>query len=80
MKTWTPNAPFRGPGSQYDVITPAQSAVILADGMRDGRVIIPTDEKVWPVIQSHAASPDAFIAAKIAAFEAGDSGLPLPKR
>jgi len=50
--------------------------VILADGMRDGRVIIPTHPEVWPVMQRHAASPDEFIREKIEEFARGDLGLP----
>jgi NAD(P)-dependent dehydrogenase (short-subunit alcohol dehydrogenase family) len=81
MKTWSANVAFRGPGSQYEVITAEQVAVILADGMRDGRVFIPTDPKVWDVIRAHAASPDVFIEGKIAEFARGDSGRPsMPQR
>ena len=76
MKNWSPNAPMRGPGGEFKIITPEAAARILADGMRDGRVIIPTDETVWETLRRHAASPDAFIADKIAAFEAGDVGMP----
>lgn len=76
MKTWSENVAFRGPGSQYAVISAEQAAIILADGMRDGRVIIPTDEKVWADIQSRAASPDTFIQAKAEAFARGDLGKP----
>lgn len=76
MKTWTEGAPMRGPGVQYRLKTPEETGVILADGMRDGRVIIPTDEAVWEDVQRHAASPDAFIQAKIDAFARGDLGLP----
>lgn len=76
MKTWSQNVAFRGPGSQYTVITAEQAAIILADGMRDGRIIIPTDEKVWDVIRRHAASPDAFIQEKIEEFARGDLGKP----
>ena len=76
MKTWSENVAFRGPGGQYQVISAEQAATVLADGMRDGRVIIPTDEKVWAVLQAHAASPDAFIQTKIDAFAAGDFGKP----
>jgi NAD(P)-dependent dehydrogenase (short-subunit alcohol dehydrogenase family) len=76
MKTWTPNAVMRGPGSQYDLLVPEDVAVILADGMRVGRVIIPTHEEVWRDIQRHAASPDEFIQEKIEAFARGDLGLP----
>jgi len=76
MKTWTPDAPMRGPGLQYKLKQADEAAVILADGMRDGRVIIPTDELVWAEIQRHAANPDAFIQEKIDAFARGDTGIP----
>lgn len=76
MKTWSKNVAFRGPGSQYKVIMPEQVAVTLADGMRDGRVIIPTHDEVWQTLQSHAASPDAFIQTKIDEFAGGDFGKP----
>jgi NAD(P)-dependent dehydrogenase (short-subunit alcohol dehydrogenase family) len=76
MKTWSRQVAFRGPGSQYSVIPPERAAQILADGMRDGRVLIPTDERVWEVTQRHAASPDAFIQEQIDRFAAGDFGKP----
>ena len=76
MKTWSSNVAMRGPGSQYKLLAPEDVAVILADGMRDERVIIPTHEEVWPVMQRHAASPDAFIQEKIEEFARGDLGLP----
>lgn len=76
MKTWSENVAFRGPGSQYKVITAEQAAVILADGMRDGRVLIPTDEAVWEDLRRHAASPDAYIQSKVDDFARGDFGKP----
>jgi NAD(P)-dependent dehydrogenase (short-subunit alcohol dehydrogenase family) len=76
MKTWSENVAFRGPGSQYKVISPEQAAAILADGMRDGRVLIPTDEAVWADIQRHAASPDAYIQSKVDDFQRGEFGKP----
>jgi NAD(P)-dependent dehydrogenase (short-subunit alcohol dehydrogenase family) len=76
MKTWSANVAFRGPGSQYEVITAERAATVLADGMADGRVVIPTDPKVWDVIRRHAASPDAFIQEKIDEFARGDYGKP----
>jgi NAD(P)-dependent dehydrogenase (short-subunit alcohol dehydrogenase family) len=76
MKTWSADVAFRGPGSQYHVIMPDEAAVILADGMRDGRVVIPTDEKVWEVLQRHAADADQFLHDKMAEFARGDSGMP----
>lgn len=76
MKTWGENVAFRGPGSQYTVKTAEDAAVTLADGMRDGRILIPTDEAVWDVIQRHAASPDTFIQDKIAEVARGDLGKP----
>jgi NAD(P)-dependent dehydrogenase (short-subunit alcohol dehydrogenase family) len=76
MNTWSANVAFRGPGSQYEVITAETAATVLADGMADGRVVIPTDPKVWDVIRRHAASPDAFIQEKIDEFARGDYGKP----
>ena len=76
MRNWTPDAPMRGPGRQYRLMSAEQAAAALADGMAAGRVIIPTDETVWEDIRAHAASPDAFIQAKIEAFASGDHGLP----
>ena len=76
MKNWTPDGPMRGPGRQYQFVTPAECATILADGMERGRLIIPTDEQVWEDIRSHAASPDDFVRRKIAIEASGDFGLP----
>jgi hypothetical protein len=58
------------------VITARTAATVLADGMLDGRVVIPTDPKVWDVIRRHAVSPDAFIQGKIDEFARGDYGKP----
>jgi NAD(P)-dependent dehydrogenase (short-subunit alcohol dehydrogenase family) len=76
MKTWSKEVAFRGPGSQYEVITAEQAAAILADGMAAGRVIIPTHPEVWDVIRQHAQSPDTFIQSKIDEFARGDYGKP----
>ena len=76
MKTWSADVAMRGPGSQFELLVPEDVAVILADGMCDGRVIIPTHDEVWPVMQRHAASPDDFIREKIEEFARGDYGLP----
>jgi NAD(P)-dependent dehydrogenase (short-subunit alcohol dehydrogenase family) len=76
MKSFGENVPLRGPGSQYKVKTAEDAAATLADGMRDGRIVIPTDEKVWDVIRRHAGSPDAFIQEKIDEFARGDVGKP----
>ena len=76
MKTWTPDAPMPGPGVQYKLKTAEEVAIILADGMRDGRIIIPTDEKVWEVMRRHVESPDQFIHEKIEDFARGDWGRP----
>jgi len=76
MKNWSATAPMAGPGTQYRVKTPEEVAIILADGMRDGRILIPSDEKVWDVVRRHADSPDKFIEEKIAEFARGDWGRP----
>jgi NAD(P)-dependent dehydrogenase (short-subunit alcohol dehydrogenase family) len=76
MKTWSTNVVMRGPGSGLTIKTVEEVAIILADGMRDGRVIIPTHEEVWETLRGHAANPDAFIQAKIDEFARGDDGRP----
>jgi NAD(P)-dependent dehydrogenase (short-subunit alcohol dehydrogenase family) len=76
MKTWSTNVVMRGPGSGLTVKTVEEVATILADGMRDGRVIIPTHEEAWATLQQHAANPDAFIQGKIDEFARGDHGRP----
>lgn len=76
MKSWSKDSPMRGPGRQYAPLTPEEAAVVLADGMAAGRIVIPTDEKVWEDIRRHAEAPDAFVRARIAAEAAGDFGIP----
>jgi NAD(P)-dependent dehydrogenase (short-subunit alcohol dehydrogenase family) len=76
MKTWSDNVAMRGPGTQFKLMTADEAAIVLADGMSAGRVIIPTHDEVWDVVREHAASPDAFIDKKIAEFASGNSGLP----
>ncbi len=76
MTSWTPDCPMRGPGSELELKLVDEVATQLADGMRDGKVLIPTDEKAWAIIQRWAASPDAFLQAKIDEFASGDDGRP----
>ena len=79
MKTWSADAVMRGPGSQLDIKTVENVATTLADGMRAGRIIIPTHEEVWETLREHWASPDAFIDRKIDEFSRGDDGRPRLK-
>jgi len=76
MTSWTPDCPLRGPGSEFDVITPQRLATTLANGMQDGRILIPSHEQVWATLQRWAADPDAFLRNQIATFAAGDDGKP----
>lgn len=76
IRSWTPDLPMRGCGSQFTLHTPDMVAKTLADAMVEGRVIIPSHPEVWDTIREHAASPDAFIAQSIARFAAGDNGAP----
>lgn len=76
MKTWSSDVVMRGPGSALPIKTPEQVAVTLADGMRDGRILIPTHDEVWDTLRAHAQAPDAFIQQKIDEFERGDTGRP----
>ncbi|MBW8785626.1 MAG: SDR family oxidoreductase [Novosphingobium sp.] len=76
MTSWTLDAPMRGPGAELELKIPDEVATTLADGMRDGRVLIPSDPAVWEIVRRWAADPEAFIHAKIAEFAAGESGRP----
>jgi NAD(P)-dependent dehydrogenase (short-subunit alcohol dehydrogenase family) len=76
MKTFSENVPMRGPGKHLWLKTQAEVAVILADGMEAGRIMIPTHEEVRETLLEWAASPDDFIRKQIAAFAAGDIGQP----
>jgi NAD(P)-dependent dehydrogenase (short-subunit alcohol dehydrogenase family) len=76
MKTWSENVIMRGPGTHLEVRSQEHAAKALADGMCAGRIIIPTHEEGWEIIQRRAASPDNFIREKIAEFARGISGRP----
>jgi NAD(P)-dependent dehydrogenase (short-subunit alcohol dehydrogenase family) len=73
---WSENVVNRGPGSDLSVMSQEDVANILADGMRDRKIIIPTHAEGFDTIRDWAASPDEFIRNKIVAFERGDTGLP----
>lgn len=76
MKSWSEDAVMTGPGSQFDLMTAEQAAIILADGMQQNRIFIPSHEPVLEEMQNHAADPDGFIRRKANAIAAGDLGLP----
>lgn len=76
MTTWTEDCPLRGPGSETTLLLPDQVARKLSDGMRDGEVLIASDDVAWDIVRRWAADPDAFIRAKIAEFASGDTGSP----
>lgn len=76
MTSWTPDCPMRGPGAETTLLLPEDVARTLSDGMRDGRVLIPSDPVAFDIVRRWAAGPDAFITGKIDEFAAGDSGRP----
>lgn len=76
MTDWTPDFPMYGPGSETALMDTAEVARVLADGMRDGRILIPSDPIAFDIIARRAADPDAFTRAKIAGFASGDVGMP----
>jgi NAD(P)-dependent dehydrogenase (short-subunit alcohol dehydrogenase family) len=77
MTSWTKDCPLRGPGKETTLMLPEEVAVVLADGMRDGRILIPSDPVAFDIIKRWAADPDGFIRSKIAEFEGGDRGNPV---
>lgn len=76
MTSWTENCQMRGPGSELVLKLPEEVAVTLADGMAEGRVLIPSDPTVWTIVRRWADSPEGFIEDKIAEFARGDAGRP----
>lgn len=76
MTSWTPDCPVRGPGAELEIKDVEETANALADGMREGKIMISSDEKVWDIVRRWAESPDAFIRTKIAEFAQGDTGSP----
>jgi NAD(P)-dependent dehydrogenase (short-subunit alcohol dehydrogenase family) len=76
MKHFSEDYVMRGPGSHLLVKSQEETANILADGMREGRIVIPTHEELWDTLPAWAASPDRFIHNKADEFVAGDSGRP----
>jgi NAD(P)-dependent dehydrogenase (short-subunit alcohol dehydrogenase family) len=76
MKDWTPGLPMYGPGSETALLDTAEVASVLSDGMRDGRILIPSDAIAYEIIARHAADPDAFTRGKIESFAGGDVGMP----
>lgn len=76
MKDWTPDLPMYGPGSETRLLDTETVARVLADGMEQGRVLIPSDDIALEIIARRAADPEAFIRDKIARFAAGDVGMP----
>jgi len=76
MTSWTEDCPMRGPGTETSLLTPEHVARVLADGMRDGQVLIPSDPVAYDIVKRWAAGPDEFTRAKISEFAAGETGRP----
>jgi len=76
MKDWTPDLPMYGPGSETELLNTETVAKVLADGMRDGRILIPSDDIAFDIIARRAADPDKFTRGKIEGFASGDVGMP----
>ncbi|UVO55753.1 SDR family oxidoreductase [Sphingomonas sp. SUN039] len=77
MKQFTDDCVMRAPGSHLTLKSQGQAARALADGMEAGRIIISTDELLWPMLAERGAGIDDFIRTKHAEFERGDSGRPI---
>jgi len=76
MTSWTDNCQMRGPGKETTLLMPETVAAKLSDGMRNGEVLIPSDDVAFDIARRWSASPDSFVRAKIAEFAGGDDGRP----
>lgn len=79
MKTFSENVVMHGPGANLRVKSQAEVAALLADGMQNDLIFIPTHEEGRETLRELAQSPDAFIRGKIEAFASGDRGLLILK-
>lgn len=77
MTSWTPDCPMRGPGAELQLMLPEDVAVELSDGMRDGKILIPSDPTAWGIVERWADAPDVFINGKIDDFARGEAGRPM---
>ncbi len=77
MTSWTQDCPLRGPGKETTLLTPEHVAAVLADGMEQGKILIPSDPVAFEIVQRWAADPDGFIRAKISEFANGERGNPV---
>lgn len=77
MTSWTEDCPMRGPGTETKLLLPEQLAVVLADSMAKGWIMIPSDPVAFDIIVRHADDPDAFIRSKIEEFAQGERGNPV---
>lgn len=76
MTNWSDDCVMRGPGAELVLKLPEEVAATLADGMRDGKILISSDETGWDYVRQWAADPDAFLKKKMADFAAGRDGKP----
>lgn len=76
MKHFSQDYTMRAPGSHLTVMSQAETATVLADGLEAGRIVIPTHPEVWDTLARRGPDYDAFIHGKLAEFAAGDSGRP----
>lgn len=75
--TWTEGVPMVGPGRDYLLMTPQQTAKVFCDGMEAERVIILAQEQITlGYMRRHAASPDNFIYERVGQYACRDDGLP----
>ncbi len=77
MTSWTEDCPMRGPGTETRLMMPEELAVVLADGMAQGKIMIPSDPVAFDIVKRWADDPDAFIRSKIAEFAGGERGNPM---
>jgi NAD(P)-dependent dehydrogenase (short-subunit alcohol dehydrogenase family) len=68
MRTFGPDTPTRGPGSQFTVKDPTDVGELVADAVLANRFFVPTDDQVLAVLHARALDWDGYLEAQQAGF------------
>jgi hypothetical protein len=77
LTSWGPETLLLGPGSELPLLTAQEAAAKFVQGIVEGHILIPSDDRLWDILRNWADDPDAFIRRKIAEVARGELGMPV---